>query len=103
MGKFVAAAKKSELTLGCPKRVSAGGRDIVLCYVEDKIYALADECPHAGAPLSDGDLDGTKLTCPWHGAQFDVTNGQLLAPPAMDGIRSFAVKIEGDEILVEID
>lgn len=103
MGQYFLAAKKSELTIGCPHRVNVNGQEIVLCYVEDRIFALGDSCPHAGGPLADGTLQGTKLTCPWHGAEFDITNGQVLTPPAGEGVRSYPVKISGNEILIQLD
>ena len=103
MGEYFPVAKKSALTIGCPHRVNVNGQEIVLCYVEDRIFALGDSCSHAGGPLSEGTLQGTKLTCPWHGAEFDITNGQVLTPPAGEGVRSYPVKISGDEILIQID
>ena len=56
----------------------------------------------AGGPLSDGMLVGTEVTCPWHGAVFDVTSGGVLGPPAPKDVSRYTVRVHGDEIEVEV-
>jgi nitrite reductase (NADH) small subunit/3-phenylpropionate/trans-cinnamate dioxygenase ferredoxin subunit len=70
--------------------------------VEGTYYAIDDTCPHRGAPLSEGECEGTIVVCPWHGAQFDVTNGSHLCPPASQGVASFKVQVIGDEVQVDV-
>src|SRR5262249_17320070 len=53
--------------------------------------------------LGEGDWAGEVVTCPWHGAQFNVQTGDVLAPPAPTGVRSFPVQVQGDDVLVELD
>jgi len=65
-------------------------------------HAVEDTCPHVGAPLSEGELAGRQLICPWHGAAFDIATGANLCPPARRGIRSYPVQIVSDEIQVDV-
>jgi 3-phenylpropionate/trans-cinnamate dioxygenase ferredoxin component len=68
------------------------GRDgIVVCRAGGQLYALADNCSHADTPLSEGRLRGFGLTCPLHGASFDVRDGSHSGPPAWEGVPAFAV------------
>ena len=80
--------------------VEVNRRPIVLCNVEGELYAVADECPHMGAVLSEGDLQGKELTCPMHGAIFDVTTGAVLEGPAEEAIACFQVRVSGEDVEV---
>ena len=65
------------------------------------LYAFDDTCTHAGCSLGRGKLDGTTVTCPCHGSQFDVTSGAVLRGPASRPERSRSVKVEGDNLVAE--
>lgn len=75
----VEVAKVSEIPEGKMKRVNAFGTQILLSNVHGKIYATQDSCGHQRASLSKGTLDGQVVTCPLHGAKFDVTTGENVA------------------------
>ena len=64
-------------------------------------YAVANECPHSAGVLSEGELAGTALTCPLHGAVFDVTTGAVLEPPAEEALTCCDVRMSGDTILIK--
>ena len=68
------------------KAVEVNGKRIALCNVDGAFYAVADECPHAGGSLSEGDLFGKEIVCPEHGGSFDVTTGAVLVPLADKGV-----------------
>lgn len=70
--------------------------------VDGKFYAVDDRCPHRGAPLSEGVVNGTTVTCPWHGAKFDVTNGKLVSG-AQWSLKTYPLKVDGDEIWLDVD
>jgi nitrite reductase/ring-hydroxylating ferredoxin subunit len=55
-----------------------------------------------GGPLCEGELEGIEVTCPWHGAVFDVTTGQVLGPPAPESVARYSVRVEGSDIEVEV-
>jgi nitrite reductase/ring-hydroxylating ferredoxin subunit len=84
------------------KSVSVSGEHIVICNVEGKFYAMHDQCTHEYYPLSGGTLDGKRLTCLLHGACFDVTSGVVLSPPAYEAVRTYPVRLDGEDILIAI-
>jgi len=102
MAGFVKVAKTDEISPGHGKLVEAGGKKIALFNVEGTFYAIDDTCTHVGGPLSEGSLDGKEVTCPWHGAIYDVTSGEVLGPPAPQGVARYDVRVEGTDIEVEI-
>ena len=99
---FTKAATLAELPPGQAKQVTLNGKAVGLFNVGGTVYAIDDTCPHRGAPLWEGDLEGKEVTCPWHGARFDVTSGAHLCPPANAGVASYQVQVVGDEIQVDI-
>jgi nitrite reductase/ring-hydroxylating ferredoxin subunit len=99
---FTKAATLAEVPAGRSKQVMLNGKAIGLFNVGGTVYAIDDTCTHRGAPLWEGDLEGTEVTCPWHGARFDVTSGAHLCPPANSGVASYKVQVVGDEIQVDV-
>ena len=102
MAELVTVAKTSELGPGQAKAVQVKGCTIALFNVGGTYYAIDETCTHAGGPLSEGSVGGTTVTCPWHGAQFDLTSGKALTPPAPEGVTRYPVRVEGNEIKLEI-
>ncbi|MFM0565580.1 non-heme iron oxygenase ferredoxin subunit [Paraburkholderia sediminicola] len=90
----------AELKPGNMKCVFVGTTQILLSNVEGKVYATSDICSHALAYLSDGYLEGCVVECPLHGAQFDVTTGKALSPPADGDIETYEVTVADDRIFV---
>lgn len=80
----------------------APGGSIVVFRVGDRLHAVRDECPHAGASLADGDLEGTIITCPRHGSQFDITTGSRERGPSDFAIRTYRVVSEAGLTFVEV-
>ena len=99
---FTRVATVEEVPPGKAKQVTINGRKVGVYNVDGTYYALDDICTHRGAPLSEGDCEGTVVFCPWHGAQFDVTTGSHLSPPASRGVASYKVQVIGDEIQVDV-
>lgn len=116
MGKFVEAGRKDELAEGGMKEVTAEGREILLARAGDAFYAVDSTCPHMGGNLSKGKLEGTIVTCPVHGSQFDLSDGHVIRWTNFPGLvssvakvikrprplKTYAVKLEGDRILIEV-
>ncbi|MBI3693908.1 MAG: non-heme iron oxygenase ferredoxin subunit [Acidobacteria bacterium] len=102
MGAFVKIAKADDIQPGQGKMFEVGGKRIALFNVDGGFYAIDDTCTHRGGPLSEGELSGKEVTCPWHGAVFNVTTGQVLRPPAPTGISSYNIRVEGTDIEVEL-
>jgi nitrite reductase (NADH) small subunit len=102
MAGFVKVAKTDEIGPGQGKMIEVGGKKIALFNVEGSFHAIDDTCTHRGGPLSEGSLEGNQVTCPLHGARFDVTTGEVLGPPAPQGVARYNVRVEGSDIEVEV-
>jgi nitrite reductase/ring-hydroxylating ferredoxin subunit len=102
MAEFVKVAKTGEIAPGKGKAVDLGVRCIALFNVDGTFYAIDDTCTHRGGPLSQGEVAGKEVTCPWHGAVFDITSGAVLAMPAPRHVARYNVRVEGEDIEVEL-
>ncbi|MEQ9619172.1 MAG: non-heme iron oxygenase ferredoxin subunit [Deltaproteobacteria bacterium] len=103
MSDFEKIAKVSEVPPGEVKSFVVGNEMVAVCNVDGKFYAFRDECTHQALPLSDGILEGNKITCIYHGAEFDVETGEALCLPATDDVETYPVKIEGEDLLILIE
>ncbi len=100
---FVAVAKVGELPPGAAKRVYLGTEAVAVFNVAGTYYAVSDRCTHGRASLCEGrivDCDSCILECPWHGGRFDLKNGKPVAGPPVVALRTYRVKLSGDQILV---
>lgn len=80
--------------------VDAQGTAIAVFNVGGTFYAIANACTHVGGPLGEGRLEGTTVTCPWHGSQFDVTSGRVLKGPARRPVATYPVRVRGNDVFV---
>jgi len=95
--------------IGYVKDVAAGqmrafdvaGTKVDVANADGHLYALENTCTHRGCSLASGKLEGTTVTCPCHGSQFDVTSGAVLRGPAIQPVRSRSVQIAGEDLLIE--
>jgi nitrite reductase/ring-hydroxylating ferredoxin subunit len=99
MSEVVKIAEVTEIADGEGKAVTLGKRRIAVFNMGGTFHAISDACPHAGGPLSDGWLDGTEVTCPWHGWSFDV---QYCDEDRKDGICRYKVHVDGNDVKVEL-
>jgi 3-phenylpropionate/trans-cinnamate dioxygenase ferredoxin subunit len=102
MGQLIKVAEAKDVPPGTAKAVEAEGRKIALFNRGGDYFAIDDACTHRGGRLSEGEVEGTVVTCPLHGATFDVTTGNVLGPPAPEGVASYRVRVEGNDIEVEL-
>lgn len=100
MESFVEAAKVGDVAPGETLLVEIGGQAILLVNVDGELYAIDNECTHSGCDLSDGSLDGDTLECECHGSRFNVTTGAVENPPATEDVATYAVRLDGDTVLV---
>lgn len=82
--------------------VKAQGLDILISLVYGQYYAVEAYCSHARQALATGRLQGYEVSCPLHGAKFDVRNGACTKRPAEVGLRSFPVTLEAGKVWVEV-
>ena len=95
-------ASVDEIAEGKGKAFDLGEKRIAIFNVAGKFHAIDDTCPHAGASLAEGDLEGDNVVCPWHYAEFSLETGEVGCPPAAGGVQCYRVVIEGDNLKVEI-
>jgi naphthalene 1,2-dioxygenase ferredoxin component len=100
---WVRAASRSDLRQDEVLGVEVSGRPIALYDVDGSLFATDNICTHAYARLSDGWLDGELIECPLHAARFDVRTGKVLDPPATEDLKTYPVRLVGDEIQVKLD
>jgi 3-phenylpropionate/trans-cinnamate dioxygenase ferredoxin subunit len=112
---LIEVAKVGEISAGTMKEIAAQGRQILLARVGEKYYAADNRCPHMGGRLSQGKLEGTVVTCPLHGSQFDLRDGTVVRWLKGSGIVSavgkalkspkrlnvYNVKVEDDKVMIE--
>ncbi len=102
MAEFITVAATDELKPGERMVVEVKDRYIAVFNVDGKYYAIADLCTHDDGPLAEGELNGTVIECPRHGAQFDITTGKVLRFPAITPIPRYDVRITDGEIQILI-
>lgn len=99
---FVAVAKLDEVPQGGKKVVEVGGISVLLVGARDQVYAVRNLCSHAYETLECGRVRAGWISCPVHGARFDLETGKPINPPASMPIDTYEVRIEGDMIAVAV-
>ncbi len=90
---------------GHGKTFTIGEQQIAMFSIDGEVFAFDDECPHVGASLGTGKLNGKLVTCPAHDWQFDITNGECVTIDRCDDgcfIDTYPVRIENDEIILSL-
>lgn len=100
--EFHFACKKSEISDGQKLLVEVDESLVILFQVGDDYHAIDDVCTHDGGTLSDGELVGCEIECPRHGAKFDICSGKALTMPATQDTVAHKVKLEGDDVMVQL-
>ncbi len=99
---FVKAAAAAEIEVGTVRCVEVGGRQIALVNVAGSFYAVDDECPHAGGPLCEGDVEDGRLVCPWHGACFELATGACAEGPTDQPVPTYPVRVVDGAVEVDV-
>lgn len=102
MGQFVKVCKKSELGSESAKCVEVEGAQIALFNLGGEFYAIGNQCTHRGGPLAEGAIEGDEVECPWHGARYKITTGEVLTPPAPSGVPKYSVRVTDEDVEVEV-
>ena len=100
---WIKAADRAALSDGEVIGVIVAGREIALYEMDGEICATDDICTHAYAKLSDGWMEKGEIECPLHAGRFDIKTGKATAPPCVDDIKTYPVRVEGGEIQVKLD
>lgn len=100
---FARVCAVGELSAGTPLPVSVGETKVALVRDGEDFYAIHDECSHQAVPLSDGDVEGCFIECFLHGSRFDMRTGKPTSLPAFEPVPVYPVRIEGDDVLVDVE
>ena len=99
--EFILVSDITDIELNQSQTVQLGDENILICHTETGVYAVEDKCSHADIPLCGGQIIGNFITCPVHGAVFDLTDGSVQSPPAFEDLRTFEVKVDGTSISIK--
>jgi NAD(P)H-dependent nitrite reductase small subunit len=97
--RYYRVASISEIPPGTGRLVEVAGEDIALFNFNGEYYAISDMCPHRGASLAEGFLEGDKVFCPWHCFDFNLKNGECGMVPSLR-VQTYDVKIAGEDIYI---
>jgi nitrite reductase/ring-hydroxylating ferredoxin subunit len=99
---LVKALSLAELPSGSVREVTIEGNAYALCNVDGEIHAMGGVCPHRGGPLGQGALHGATLVCPWHAWEYDCRTGANDFNPDIK-LPKYAVAVQGDDVLIEVE
>jgi 3-phenylpropionate/trans-cinnamate dioxygenase ferredoxin subunit len=103
MTDFVRVASTDEIEPGRALLVDVKGKQIALFNIDGEYFAIDNMCTHEEASLAEGEISGHEVTCPLHGAKFDIRTGEVLGPPAYDDVARYAVRVTGNDIEIDVE
>jgi len=108
--QYIKIAQTDEVKDGEKKKIPVDDKVLMLANIQGTYYAIDDKCPHMGASLSEGSLNGYNIICPRHGSVFDVRTGKAVEGGKVAFVhikvkdaRAYPVKVEGGDILVGLE
>lgn len=101
MSEFVRVASINEVPPGSRKLIDFDYVTVALINVDGSFYCIEDVCSHDGGPVAEGMIEGYAISCPRHGANFDIRDGSALSLPAVQPIPTYEVKVEDNQIFIE--
>ncbi len=102
VGRFTKVAETTELKPGQIRGFEAENKKVCMFNLDGEFFAIEDRCPHRGALLSEGSVKGEQVFCPWHGASFEIKTGEAKGGPVSFGVKSYRVKIEENDVMIEL-
>ena len=100
MSDWIDVDAVTNLPEGSITLIEVDGFEVAVFNIGGRFYAIEDVCSHDGGTLADGEVEGFEIECPRHGARFDLRTGEVTAPPANVGIRTFAVRVHNGRVQV---
>ena len=91
--EFVEIAPVSDLPNGERLFVEIEGKPLVIFNIAGQFFSIGDVCSHDDGPVGEGDIEGFNITCPRHGAEFDIRTGKVTQMPAVVDIPAYPVKV----------
>jgi 3-phenylpropionate/trans-cinnamate dioxygenase ferredoxin subunit len=101
-GEFIRVCSVADVGPESATAVEVGGKELAIVHSDGNFYAITDECSHASIPLSEGDVGEGEVECYMHGSRFDLRTGEPIGLPATEPVPIYRVRVEGDDVLVDI-
>src|SRR5262249_3439573 len=98
---LIRVGNNKDVAEGAMRAFDVAGTKVTIARTAGHLYAFDDTCTHKGCSLAKGKLNGTVVTCPCHGSEFDVTSGAVVRGPAQRPVSSHLVQVEGEDLLIE--
>ena len=102
MAGFVRVGSTDEVPEGGAKAFLVAGKPLAVYHTDGQFYCTSDICTHEEESLSQGEVDGEVVECPFHGARFNVRTGAVVSLPAVEPLKTYPVRVDGDQIEIEI-
>jgi 3-phenylpropionate/trans-cinnamate dioxygenase ferredoxin subunit len=99
---FQRACAVADVTNATPLAVTVDDVAVAVVRQGDDFYAIYDECSHAAIPLSEGEVEDGEIECWLHGSRFDLRTGKPSGPPATEPVPTYPVRVDGDDVLVDV-
>ncbi len=99
---WVKAAQVTDVRPGTGKVVQAGGKTLALFNLGGTFYAIDNSCTHVGGPLGEGRVDGSVVTCPWHGSRFEIKTGKVVGPPATRNETAYPTRVQEGAVQIDL-
>ena len=100
MAKWITALPVEALTPGMHKLLELEQVDLLLVNIEGEFFAIENRCSHDDGDLSSGEICDAEITCPRHGARFNLKTGAVLSPPAFENIATYPVRVVDNMVQV---
>ena len=102
-GGFQRVARAADIPVGEVTVVEVAGRSVALGHTEDDRWGAVDNvCTHDGGTLGEGEMDGSCVECPRHGAKFDLFSGEVRAMPAVFPVNAYPVRVADGEVFIDL-
>ena len=99
---FQPALALADVGKGRMRSCRLGEHEVVVCHTRDGLFVVDNVCTHAFARMSEGYLKGTRITCPLHGATFDVRTGQVLSGPATVPLTTYQTRVVDGKVEIAV-
>ena len=101
MRRRIELCRAEDVAVGTPLRIEAEGLVVAVFNLDGEYFVTDDACTHGPGSLGEGYVDGDVVECNFHGGQFNIRTGEVVAPPCWEPIKTYRVRIENGMVVIE--
>jgi nitrite reductase/ring-hydroxylating ferredoxin subunit len=101
MPKRIEVCPAADVAVGTPLRVEAGGLVVAVFNLDGEYFVTDDACTHGPGSLGEGYVDGDVVECNFHGGQFNIRTGEVVAPPCMEPVKTYRTRVENGMVVID--